>query len=488
MNSTVTSPGGLSRRHFLRSTGCGFGSLALGWLMAREARAGGVASPYAAQPPQYVPRARRVIHLCALGGVSHIDTFDYKPELERRHGQSTSLKFDTFFAQPGRLMKSPFSFRRYGESGRWVSEILPHMAQTVDEMAFIHSMHSKSSNHTPATFLMNSGYTFNGFPAAGSWVSYALGSENEDLPAFVVLPDPRQLPAGGAINWTAGFLPGTHQGVALRTGARDLIPDLQPDPSFGEGRLSRRRDLLDQLNAGDAERHPADPALATRIRAYELAARMQLKVPELGAIDSEPAHIRKLYGLDHPNGATAAFAKNCLLARRLCERGVRFVQVFNGGQFGSPRINWDAHEDLVENHRKQALVMDQPVAALLTDLRARGLLEDTLVVWTTEFGRTPITQGNDGRGRDHHPIAFTAFLAGAGIRAGATHGATDEIGYEPAVDPAEFYDVHATVLHLLGLDHTRLTFRHNGINRRLTDVHGELLPGILRDPIRPVSA
>jgi hypothetical protein len=192
--------------------------------------------------------------------------------------------------------------------------------------------------------------------------------------------------------------------------------------------------------------------------------------------------------LDHPNAATAAFAKNCLLARRLCERGVRFVQVFNGGQFGSPRINWDSHEDLVENHRKQALVMDQPVAALLTDLRARGLLEDTLVVWTTEFGRTPITQGNDGRGRDHHPIAFTAFLAGAGIRAGATHGATDEIGYEPAVDPAEFYDVHATVLHLLGLDHTRLTFRHNGINRRLTDVHGELLPGILRDPIRPVSA
>ena len=483
VDADVTGRGALlDRRHFLRATGSGFGALALGWLMAREGRANGAspASPYAARPPMHLPRAKRVIHVCALGGVSHVDTFDYKPELVRRHGQSTDLKFDTFFAQPGRLMKSPFAFRQHGRTGRWVSDLLPHLAQRVDELAFVHSMKSRSANHTPATFLMNSGFTFNGFPAAGSWVSHALGSENEDLPAFVVLPDPRQMPAGGSINWTSGFLPGTHQGVALRAGAQDLIPDLQPAASLPPGRVGLRRSFLEGLNASDAARHPEDPALATRIRAYELAGRMQLAVPELGDLGREDARTRAQYGLDHPHGATAAFARNCLLARRLCERGVRFVQVLNGGQFGQPRVNWDGHEDIVANHRAQALVMDQPLAALISDLRERGLLDETLVVWTTEFGRTPITQGNDGKGRDHHPLAFTIFLAGAGIQPGATHGASDEIGYAAAVDPVEFYDVHATVLHLLGLDHKRLTFRHNGIDRRLTDVHGEVMTRILK--------
>ncbi len=479
---------GLSRRHFLRATGSGFGSVALGWLLARDGRAGAsvpgaAGSPYAARSPMHAPRARRVIHVCALGGVSHVDTFDYKPELERRNGQTTDLKFDTFFAQPGRLMKSPFAFRRHGQTGRWVSELLPHLAQRVDDLAFIHSMKSRSANHTPATFLMNSGYTFNGFPAAGSWVSHALGSENEDLPAFVVLPDPRQMPAGGSINWTSGFLPGTHQGVALRPGARDLIPDLRPGGGIEAGRLEGRRALLGRLNASDMALNGDDPVLATRIRAYEMAGRMQLAVPELGDLARESARTRAMYGLDHPHAATAAFGRNCLLARRLCERGVRFVQVLNGGQFGSPRVNWDGHENIVENHRAQAWVMDQPLAALLSDLRERGLMDETLVVWTTEFGRTPITQGNDGKGRDHHPLAFTIFLAGAGIHAGATHGSSDEIGYAASVDPAEFYDVHATVLHLLGLDHKRLTFRHNGIDRRLTDVHGEVLGKILRDPM-----
>jgi hypothetical protein len=468
----------LDRRRFLIGGTVGLGGMALASLLSGEARAA-ESSPYAARSPQFAPRAKRVIHICALGGVSHVDTFDYKPELEKRHGKEAGRSFDTFFGQPGRLLKSPFAFSQHGESGRWVSDLLPHIAGVVDELTFIHSMHAKNSNHTPATFLMNSGFTLNGFPNLGAWVSYGLGSENDDLPAYVVLPDPRQLPAGGAINWTNGFLPAVHQGVAFRNDPKEPIADLNTPEGTSPLVRAESMDFASRMNRRFAAANPAESALAARVRSYELAARMQLAVPGLVNLNDETPATRKLYGLEHPNGPTAAFGRNCLLARRLSERGVRFVQIFNGGQFGSPRINWDGHEDIVDNHRNQAIVMDQPVAGLIRDLKVRGLLDETLVLWTTEFGRTPITQGMEGRGRDHHQHGFTIWMAGAGLKRGFAYGATDEIGYSAATNPVEFYDVHATALHLLGFDHTKLTFRHNGVDRRLTDVHGEVIPGIL---------
>jgi len=474
----------LSRRDFLSQAASGLGGIALAWLLneealAESARAVSTKSPYVAKPPHFSGKAKRVVHIFAAGGVSHIDTFDYKPALEQHHGQALTGKgkYDPFFGQPGNLMKSPWRFERRGKSGLWVSDLLPNLATCVDDITFIHSMVSKSNNHTPATFLANSGFTMNGYPSLGAWLSYGLGSENEDLPAFVVLPDSRGLPAGGAINWSAGFLPATHQGAAFRTNTKEPIVDLSTPLDVSPAAREASMALLAQMNQEFAEKNPGDTGLAARIRSYELAARMQASVPEVIDFDNESETTRRLYGLD--SDASAAFGRNCLLARRLLERGVRFVQIFNGGAFGSPRINWDAHEDLVENHNKQAAVMDQPVAGLLKDLKARGMLDDTLVIWSTEFGRTPVTQGINGKGRDHHQLAFTCWLAGAGLKPGIGYGASDEIGFDTGENPVTTYDFHATILHLLGLDHTKLTFYHNGIQRRLTDVHGHVVKGIL---------
>jgi hypothetical protein len=432
----------------------------------------------ATRPPHFPPRAERVIHIYACGGVSHLDTFDFKPDLIKHDGEELTNKgkIDTFFGKPGRLMKSPFAFRRHGQSGLWMSDLLPNLATCVDDLTFIYSMTSKSSNHTPATFFMNTGFTMNGFPCLGAWMSYGLGSENQDLPAFVVLPDSRQLPAGGAINWTAGFLPAVNQGVAFRTSG-EPITDLATPRNVPPTARQDGMELLAKMNREFFEAHPGDSTLAARIRSYELAARMQASVPETVNFDRESAQTRALYGLD--SETTAGFGRNCLLARRLLERGVRFVQVFNGGAFGSPRINWDGHENIVENHTKQAAVMDQPVAGLLKDLKARGMLDDTLVLWTTEFGRTPITQGVGAAGRDHHPNVFTVWMAGAGIKPGFTYGATDDYGYNVAENPVHVHDLQATILRLLGLDHTRLTFRSQGRDYRLTDVAGELVKEIL---------
>ena len=486
MNASSHSPPSapdVTRRRFLWEAGAGLSGIALAWLLQQETRAANVstvlpASPYAPKPTRFPAKAKRVVHICACGGVSHIDTFDYKPELEKRHGEELTSKgkIDTFFGRPGRLMKSQFNFRRHGQSGLWMSELLPRLATCVDEMTFLHAMHSKSSNHTPATFFMNTGFTMNGFPCLGAWLSYGLGSENQDLPAYVVLPDPRQLPAGGAINWTSGFLPAVHQGVAFRPGA-EPITDLNTPTHVTPVRRQAESALLARMNQQFLDAHPADTALAARLRSYELAARMQLSVPEVVRIEAETETTNRLYGLDQP--ATAGFGRNCLLARRLLEKGVRFVQLFHGGAFGSPRINWDGHEDLRDNHLKQAASMDQPVAALLKDLRARGLLDDTLVLWTTEFGRTPITQGIGSPGRDHHPQGFTIWMAGAGLKPGYAHGATDEVGFFASEKKTQVYDYMATVLHLLGIDHEQLTFYHNGIQRRLTDVHGEVIHDIL---------
>lgn len=466
---------GNSRRGFLRDAGSGLGSVALAWLLANESRG--------AEVVQIAPKARRVVQIFACGGVSHVDSFDYKPELARLAGQELTGKgkIDTFFGRPGRLMPSPFRFRQRGESGKWVSDLLPELSGCVDDITFLNGMVAKSSNHTPATFQMNSGFTMNGFPCLGAWLSYGLGTENQDLPTFVVLPDTRGLPAGGSINWTSGFLPATHQGVAFRTSGptaeTEPIPDLFPPGGLDHRRRSARLEALEALNLADLQANPGDPLLSARVRAYELAARMQVSVPEAIEFADEGKGVRTLYGLDRPE--TAGFGRNCLLARRLLERGVRFVQLYHGGAFGSPRINWDGHENIFENHSNQSASMDRPLAGLLQDLKRLGMLEDTLVLWTTEFGRTPFTEGIGGKGRDHHHLGFTCWMAGAGLRPGITHGATDELGYLNAEHPTSVHDLHATVLHLMGINHKSLTYYHNGINRRLTDVQGEVIASIL---------
>jgi len=472
----------LDRRELLWRVGGGIGGVALAWLMQREAQAA-EKSPATGKAPtalatHFPPKAKRVIQIFLAGGVSHLDTFDYKPDLEKLDGKPLTGKgtVDTFFAQPGNLMKSPWAFQRRGKSGLWVSELLPHLAGCADDLTVFNSLVGQSNNHTPGAFMMNSGFTMNGFPSMGSWISYGLGSENEELPAFVVLPDPRQLPAGGAINWSAGFLPAAHQGVMFRTQG-DPVPDLSPAEAITPATESASRGLLNAIDREFERQNAGESSVAARIRSYELAARMQLSVPAVARVDQESAATRALYGVEDP--AAKSFGRNCLLARRLLEHGVRFVQLYHGGAFGSPRVNWDAHEDIKENHTKEAGTMDRPVAALLQDLKQRGMLDDTLVIWCTEFGRTPFTQGVGKPGRDHHQHVFTCWMAGAGLKPGFAYGESDDVGYAPGRDPVTIHDFHATILHLLGMDHKRLTFYHNGIQRRLTNVEGEVVKGVL---------
>ena len=482
LRSGGEQPAPFSRRHFLWNAGGGLGAIALAWMLNRESVAAAGTSgngAAAGRLPGFPPKARRVVQVFCAGGVSHLDTFDYKSELERMDGLALEGKGENlgFFGQPGRLMKSVYPFRRHGQSGAWVSSLLPHLAGCVDDICFIHSMFARSNNHTPAAFQMNSGFTLNGFPCMGAWLSYGLGTENENLPAFVVLPDPRGLPAGGSINWTSGFLPANHQGVALRTQSDEPVADLRTPAGISPARRDADMRLLAEMNREFADAHPGEATFAARLRSYELAARMQVSIPEATAVDSESEDVKRLYGLDDP--ANTGFARNCLMARRLLERGVRFVQILNGGAFGSPRINWDGHENVKENHDAQAATMDRPVAALMQDLKRRGMLDDTLFIWSTEFGRSPVTQGVGAPGRDHHPTAFTCFLAGAGVKKGIRYGSSDEVGYFVGENKVTIPDFHATILHLLGLDHTKLTYYHNGVNRRLTDVHGQVIEGIL---------
>jgi hypothetical protein len=471
------------RREFFSWVRNGLGAAALASLLVRDgtARAAGVPGEAADPCPHFPPKARRAVHVCLVGAMSHVDTFDYKPGLVEAHGQSLRSKErpDVFFGQVGRLRKPDWEFRRRGQSGLWVSDLFPHIAQVADELTVIHSMVADTSNHTPATFQENSGFRLNGFPALGAWLSYGLGSVCDDLPAFVVIPDAREYPAGGAINWSNGFLPARHQGVVIR-GKGQPIADLFPAAPLPGGAEAATRDLLGAMNRRHLERHPGDDVLAARLRSYELAARMQLAVPGATDLGGETAATHALYGLDRPE--TADFGRACLLARRLLERGVRFVQLFAGGTFGSPRRNWDGHEDMVANHGQEARRIDRPVAALLRDLRRRGLLDDTLVLCTTEFGRTPFTQSASdvvGKGRDHNQYGFTVWLAGAGLRHGTAYGATDEVGWKAVEDVVRWPDFHATVLRLLGIDHERLTFYHNGIRRRLTNVEGRVIEAVL---------
>lgn len=472
------------RRRFLTDVSSGLGSAALAWLWQTDALAdvassrAGVGASRAA--PHFPPQAKRAIHIFSPGGVSQVDTFDYKPELERFDGKLLTGKgeLDTFFGRPGVLRKSFYGFKQYGESGSWVSDLFPHLAGCVDDLTFFHAMVTKSSSHTPACFQMNSGFTQSGYPSLGSWLSYGLGSENDELPTFVVLPDPRGLPNGGTNNWSNGFLPAQHQGTAFRTGKPEPIPNLHTPDDVSPTERNAGLDLLSSLNRNFADANPGESELTARIRSYELAAKMQTSIPEAVDFKEETAATQSLYGLDDER--CAGFGRNCILARRLLERGVRFVQLYNGGPLGgTPRINWDAHEDVRRNHDANGVQLDKPCAGLLQDLKRRGMLDDTLVIWSSEFGRTPFTEGAQGKGRDHHPQVFTTWMAGAGLKQGHHHGASDEVGYLPAENATSVYDFHATVLHLLGVDHTRLTHYHNGIQRRLTDVHGEVVESVL---------
>ena len=473
----------LNRRELLSWPAYGLGGAALFSLLTRDGilRAAGVPGEAADLPPHHPPKAKRAIHIFLCGGLSQVDSFDHKPQLEKLHGKSLTAdeRPDVFFGQVGLLRKADWEFQRRGQSGLWVSDLFPHLAEVADELTIIHSMFAETSNHTPATFQANTGFRLNGFPTLGAWLSYGLGNDTEDLPAYVVIGDTRGQPAGGSINWSNGFLPARHQGVLMKSKGL-AIADLVPASPIDRGTETDSRRILREFNRRHLESRGSSDDLAARIRAYELAARMQLAVPEVTALDRETARTQADYGLDRPE--TADFGRGCLIARRLLERGVRFVQLFSGGAFGSPRINWDAHENVVQNHTQEALRIDQPVAALLRDLKQRGMLEDTLVIMSSEFGRTPFTQSADGilgLGRDHNQNGFTVWLAGAGLKPGMAYGATDDVGYKAVENRTSWYDFHATVLHLLGIDHERLTFYHNGINRRLTNVHGEVIRAIL---------
>jgi hypothetical protein len=476
----------LDRRDFLSQTGGGFGALALAHLLGTDlALAGQVAGKTTKPRPElngglhHRARATRVVQLFMSGAASQCDTFDYKPALLERNGRKFDPggKVELFQSEPGAVMASPWKWRQYGACGRWVSDLLPQLATCVDDIAFLPAMVSKSNVHGPATFMQSTGFVLPGFPSVGAWVSYGLGSLSENLPTFVVLPDSRGFAPNGPANWSAGFLPAANQGTMVRPGARNPIFDLFPPEDAGMTPLAQSEglSLLNRLNRAHEAHRAGDSRLEARIASYELAARLQLSAPEVLDLSREPARTRSLYGLDSP--VTEDFGRNCLIARRLLERGVRFVQVWSGADNGFPRRNWDSHEDLARDHGAMGTSMDRPAAALINDLKAIGLLDETIVIWTTEFGRMPCSQGS--KGRDHNPFAFTSWLAGGGIKGGVTCGATDEWSYK-AVDKITYcYDLHATVLHLLGIDHTKLTFRHNGIDRRLTDVHGHVIKEIL---------
>ncbi len=423
-------------------------------------------------------KVKRVIQLFMNGGASQIDTYDYKPELVRLHGQKLGPKErpEGFTGDPGALMRSPFEFEKHGQSGRWVSCVFPHQAECVDDMAFLMAMTTKTNVHGPGSYMMNTGFLIPGFPCLGAWTSYALGNLADNLPAFVVLPDGRGLPYNNRGNFSAGFLPAVHQGTVIDAAAKHPIPDLRARGKFGFVTPDADRDglaLLDQFNKAHAQERPADSRLDARIAAYELAAKMQLAAPEAFDLSRETQATRTAYGVD--DAATADFGRRCLLARRLVERGVRFVQVWSGPNGASG--NWDNHGSIVKELTSIARSVDQPIAALLKDLKARGLFSDTLLIWTTEFGRTPFAQGSVGR--DHNGGTFVTWLAGAGVKAGTAYGTSDDWGYQAAEGKTYCYDLHATILHLTGIDHEKLTFRHNGVDRRLTDVHGHVVREIL---------
>src|SRR5215469_15077633 len=480
----------ISRRKFWMEAGMGIGGLALidllnqDRLLAAEPEtmpvqctaSAGAASPLAPKPPHFKPRAKSVISLFMSGGVSHVDTFQYKPALTKYNRMPMEGKGDVKVRQgyPGPLMKSPFTFKQYGQSGAWVSEVFPNISTIVDELAFIHSCQGLSNDHVISHYERNTGSIQMGFPSVGAWVTYGLGSENQNLPGFVVVLDQKGGPYAGPPNWQAGFLPAAYQGTVFRSKG-DPILDLSAPSSLMSPEQERARlDQLALLNRNFDEKYPGISELSARISSYELAYRMQACAPEAVDLSKESEETKKMYGLDDP--VTAGYGRQCLLARRLVERGVRFVQLISGA-YVSIEDTWDAHANIVSNHTLHAREVDKPITGLITDLKRRGLLDETLVMWHSEFGRMPISQR--GVGRDHNPGAMTIFLAGAGIQGGQQIGASDDVGYQAEDQRITNHDVHATLLHLLGIDHTSLTYYFNGRNMRLTDVSGELIPQIV---------
>ena len=477
----------LDRRQFLTQASSALGSVALTHLLgsddllARPVPPAGViidpARPYAPRGSHFPPKAKNVVVIFCAGAVSQLETWDYKPDLIKWDGKPMpGGPAVTFQGPAGNLARPQYAFQPRGQSGKWVSDLIPHLAALTDELAFVHSLTSQSNTHGPAENFLSTGFVLDGFPSLGSWATYALGSESQELPAYVAIPDPRGVPQNGSNNWGPGFLPAAFQGTTLSS--KDPVRHLSA-PGVTPAADQAARSLLQQMNARHLSLNPGDGRLAARIASYELAARMQLSVPEISDLTTEPAHVLKLYGADdttHPH--KAAFARNCILARRLIERGVRFVQLFNGAYASGGALNWDGHSALQEQYDGHASILDQPAAALIRDLRQRGLLEETLVVWCTEFGRMPFFQ-QGAQGRDHNPDGFTCWMTGAGIKPGVSHGLTDEFGRKAVKDARPLYDFNATILHLLGLDHEQLTFEHNGVQRRLTNVEGELIHQIL---------
>ncbi len=475
----------VSRRDFVFRAGEGISGIALAAMLQKDGLlaaqapcdASGVSSPTQPRDPHFKPRAKAVISLFMSGGVSHVDTFDHKPMLEKHHGQPLTGKGRVRVRQgfPGPLMRSPFEFKPHGECGKQVSELFPHMGSMVDDLAFVHSCQGRSNDHVLAHYEWNTGTVLMGHPSVGSWVTYGLGSENQSLPGFVVIYDHRGGPFSGPSNWSSGYLPATYQGTVFRSQGDPILDLRPPKGSLSSQQQRARLDHLAQLNEAHAARHPGSSELAARIASYELAYRMQGCAPEAVDVTQESEATKQLYGMDDP--VTEPFGRQCLLARRLVERGVRFVQLYSGALRQQNIDTWDAHSNLVENHTLHAAEVDRPIAGLLKDLKQTGLLDDTLVVWHSEFGRMPISQR--GVGRDHNPHAMTAWMAGAGIRGGQSVGATDEFGYKAAEQVLTYHDLHATMLHLLGMDHTRLTYFFNGRHMRLTDVHGHPIPQLV---------
>lgn len=486
----------LDRRSFMKNTGFSLGGLGLAQLLAGE----GLASsenpaefsgkspirpdidpdnPYLSRKGHFEGAAKQVLVIYCPGAVSHVDTFDYKPALAKFHGQKPpGMPAVTFEGPSGNIAKPFWEFKPRGQSGKMTSDLLPKMGELADEFCFVHSLHTQTSAHPQGENFINTGFTMEGFPSFGAWATYALGSECEDLPAFVAINDPRGLARSGKNNFGSGFLPAAFQGTDFNS--KNPPANLGRPMDYSASDDKNTVDLLQRLNAKHLEKYPGDANLAARVASYELAGQMQISVPKIMDISNEPESIHKEYGSESGTELKREYAKNCILARRLLEKGVRVVQLFNGSDpsGGNGITNWDSHSDIADTHAMQAEIMDQPTAALIHDLKRRGLLEDTLVVWCTEFGRMPFLQGN-GTGRDHNPEAFTCFFAGAGVKKGFSYGASDEFGFKAAVDPTSLYDFNATILHLMGLDHERLSFYHNGLERRLTNVHGHVIKDIL---------
>ncbi|MBT7982266.1 MAG: DUF1501 domain-containing protein [Akkermansiaceae bacterium] len=480
----------LNRRTIMANAGFALGGLGLTSLLAQEGKLNfsgkstiipsiDPKKPYLARPSHFPAKAKKVLMIYCPGAVSHVDTFDHKPALEKQHGKKADyIPKVTFEGPPGNVAKSFWEFKPRGQTGKMVSDLLPNMAELVDNFCFFHSLHTETAAHPQGENFFNTGFTMEGFPSFGAWVTYALGTENSELPAFVAINDPRGLARSGKNNFGSGFLPAAFQGTNFNS--KNPPVNLRRPDGYTIKQDKKTIDLLKVLNENHLAKFPNDDNLAARIASYELAGKMQTSVPGIMNLAEEPESIHREYGTDQGTELKREYAKNCILARRLIEKGVRVVQLFNGSDpsGGNGITNWDSHSDILKTHAMQAEIMDQPTASLIHDMKRRGLLDDTLIVWCTEFGRMPFLQGN-GTGRDHNPGAFTCFLAGAGVKEGYSYGESDEFGFEAVLNRTSVFDFNATILHLLGIDHERMTYYHNGLERRLTNVHGHVVTDIL---------